>query len=75
MYREKTLLAWGILVLFYVQGQTSAKIRLKSRDVKVRIICFRVMLKGHCHEYNFKNSTAQKHVYTIGNLLTEVKFS
>ena len=33
------------------------------------------VLKGHCHEYNFKNSTAQKHVYTIGNLLTEVKFS
>ena len=32
-------------------------------------------LKGHCHEHNFKNSTAQKHVYTIGNLLTVVKFS
>ena len=24
----------------------------------------------HCHGNNFKNSTAQKHVYTIGNLLT-----
>ena len=32
-------------------------------------------LKGHCHEQNFKNSTAKKHVYTIGNLLTVVKFS
>ena len=27
-------------------------------------------LKGHCHEHNFKNSTAQKHCYMIGNLLT-----
>ena len=33
------------------------------------------VLKGHCHEYNFKNSTAQKHVYAFGNLLTVVKFS
>ena len=33
------------------------------------------ILKGHCHEHNFKNSTAQKHVYTIGNLLTVAKFS
>ena len=32
-------------------------------------------LKGHCHEHNLKNSTAQKHVYTIGNLLTVVKIS
>ena len=32
-------------------------------------------LQGHCHEHNFKNSTAQKHVYTIGNLLTVVKYS
>ena len=32
-------------------------------------------LKGHCHEHSFKNSTAQKHVYTIGNLVTVVKFS
>ena len=34
-----------------------------------------LVLKGHCHEHNFKNSTAQKHVYTIGNLLTVLKFS
>ena len=33
------------------------------------------LLKGHCHEHNLKNSTAQKHIYTIGNLLTVVKFS
>ena len=33
------------------------------------------MLKGHCHKHNFKNSAAQKHVYTTGNLLTVVKFS
>ena len=33
------------------------------------------VLKGHCHERKFKNSTAQKHVYTIENLLTVVKFS
>ena len=32
-------------------------------------------LKGHCLEHNFKNSTAQKHVYTIGNLLTVAKVS
>ena len=32
-------------------------------------------LKGHCHKHNFKNSTAQKHVYTTGNILTVVKFS
>ena len=32
-------------------------------------------LKGHCHEQNFKNSTAQKHVHTVGNILTVVKFS
>ena len=32
-------------------------------------------LKGHCHEHNFKNSTALKHVYIIGNLLTVVNFS
>ena len=35
----------------------------------------RSSLKGHCHEHNLKNSTAQKHVYTIGNLLTVVKIS
>ena len=34
-----------------------------------------IRTKGHCHEHNFKNSTAQKHVYTIGNLLAVVKFS
>ena len=34
-----------------------------------------VSLKGHCHEHNFKNSAAQKYVYTIGNLLIVVKFS
>ena len=33
------------------------------------------VLKGHCHEHNLKNPTAQKHVYTIGKLLTVVKFS
>ena len=32
-------------------------------------------LKGHCHQHIFKNSTAQKYVYIIGNLLTVVKFS
>ena len=32
-------------------------------------------LKGHCHKHNFKNSTAQKHVHTTGNLLTAAKFS
>ena len=31
-------------------------------------------LKGHCHDHNFKNSTVQKLVYTIANLLTVVKF-
>ena len=41
----------------------------------VRIFSGIAHLKGHCHEHSFKNSTAQKHVYTIGNLLTVVKFS
>ena len=40
-----------------------------------RSIYLKSSLKGHGHEHNFKNSTAQKHVYTIGNLLTVVKFS
>ena len=31
--------------------------------------------KGALSDHNFKNSTAQKHVYTTGNLLTVVKFS
>ena len=46
----------------------------KGACQSVRIIGVSV-LKGHCHEHNFKNSTAQKHVYTFGNLLTVVKFS
>ena len=32
-----------------------------------------MILKGHCHEHNFKNSTAQKHVYTIGKKITLFK--
>ena len=35
----------------------------------------KTFLKRHCHEHTLKNSTAQKHVYTVENLLTVVKFS
>ena len=35
----------------------------------------KMFLKGHCHEHTLKNSTTQKHVYTVENLLTVVKFS
>ena len=43
--------------------------------LKRHVLVTKVVLKGHCHEHNFKNSTAQKRVYTTGNLLTVVKFS
>ena len=46
-----------------------------SRQVARKIASCNIALKGHCHEHNFKNSAAQKHVYTTGNLLTVVKLS
>ena len=42
---------------------------------KLRELFAREILKGHCHEHNFKNSTARNHLYSIGNLLTVIKFS
>ena len=47
--------------------------KLCKQSCDVHASHFVGFLKGH--EHNFKNSTVQKHIYTIGNLLTVVKFS
>ena len=62
------------LLLMHSDGLLTNKIYF---DIKYEIIIFvfKCYLKGHCHEHNFQNSTAPKHVYTIGNLLTVVRFS
>ena len=56
--------------------QLTIKISEKTEQRRFGVIRLNleIQLKGHCHEHNFKNSTAQKHVYTIRNLLTVVRF-
>ena len=69
-----------LLVLFIVGGITCSEVHqireaLAAYHPNTQVSNDVFMLKGHCHEHNFKNATAPKHVDTIGNLLTVVKYS